>query len=210
MNHVFWAVCLVAVEVCATPQSDANPAGTPVQVGRIQGKVTDAVTDQGLRKSYVRLRGLDSATTDDEGSYVFENVKPGSYVIEAEHRGYIDGQFGEADEQTIQLAPGQLLKEINVKLTPQAVLSGRVVDEDGDPWTNATVNVFRSVWQRGGRRLQGFSGGECNDRGEFRVGMIPPGKYYLVAEPDSGWEMKNRGGGKLQSTREPTWRPNGL
>jgi hypothetical protein len=146
------------------------------------------------------------------GNFVFEDVKPGSYFLEAEHQGYIDGHFGEAGSEPVEikLAPGQTLSDIEVELTPQAVITGRVLNEDGDLWTHATVNMFRSKWSHGHRTIQGFSGGEVNDQGEFRIGQVPPGKYYLAAEPNSGWETRNRPSGKDVMSRQPTWYSNSL
>ena len=75
---------------------------------------------------------------------------------------------------------------------PPAAISGSVKDEDGDPWTHADINIFRSVWEAGKRQLQGFSSAEINDAGEFRAGHLPPGRYYLSAQPDAYWEKRNR------------------
>ena len=111
----------------------------------------------------------------------------------------------------IQLTPGQILSDITIKLTPQAVISGRIVDEDGDIWTHSQIGVFRSVFEHGRRRLQGFTGGAVNDQGEFRVGQLPPGRCYLSAEPDSRWELRNRPPSKATgSLRLPTWYPSSV
>jgi hypothetical protein len=174
--------------------------------------VIDALTNQGLRKAYLRLGGSFTAVTDDQGHFVFENGKPGSYVLEAEHQGYIDGHFGDAESEPVEikLVPGQTLSDIKVRLVPQAVITGRVVNEDGDLWSHAAVNMFRSIWSHGHRTIQGFSGEGVNDQGEFRIGQVPAGNYYLAAEPDSGWELRNRPNGKDVLTRQPTWYPNSL
>jgi hypothetical protein len=130
----------------AAPQSEITPSAAVRQNCAIKGSVIDAVTNRGLRKAYLILGGLYASVTDDQGNFVFENVKPGSYVLNAEHQGYIDGYFGEAGSEPIKikLTPGQTLSDIKIELTPQAVITGRVVNEDGDPWTHASVNMFRS------------------------------------------------------------------
>jgi hypothetical protein len=179
----------------------------------IRGKVSDVTTNEGLRKVYLRLIGKSgsyTAVTDDRAKFVFEAVEPGRYVLEAEHQGYIDGQFGDTDGRAVEikLGPAQSLWDINVRLTPQAVISGRVANEDGDLWTHAQVILYRSEWSHGHRTIRGFSGGDVNDQGEFRIGQIPPGKYYLAAVPDARWETINRPGGKEVLLRQPTWYPN--
>ncbi len=186
-----------------------DPQSAPdQQLCAIKGMVTDALTHQGLRKAYLRL-GEYPAVTDDRGAFTIENIKPGIYILTAEHPGYLDGEYGEADgaEVRLKLGPGQTLTDIDVKLTPQGVISGRVVDEDGEVWTHAQVNLLRSKRTRGQSKIEGFAGDSVNDQGEFRIGQIPPGKYYLSAEPDAGWEFRHQA---LSPQRQPTWYPSSL
>ena len=191
-------------------QSDTNQ-----RLCSIQGVVTDAATDNRLRKAFVRLRASPTgitypAVTDDTGDFVIKSVEPGSYILEAEHQGFIDSQYGDANGRATQLrlTPGEILSGINVRLTPQAVISGSVVDEDGDVWIHAQVSLNRVVLERGRKRLQGYSGGPVDDQGQFRIGQLPPGKYYLSAEPDIGWERSNRQAAKTLASRlQPTWYP---
>jgi Carboxypeptidase regulatory-like domain len=184
--------------------------------GSVKGTVTNAVTGERLRKSYVRLAPVSDlakarpAVTDEEGRFVFENVPPGNYSLEAEHQGLLDRKYGEdaGAPVEVRLAAGQNLSDLNIRLIPPAAVSGRVRDEDGDPWTHAHIDVFRLVWEDGKRRLQGFDNAEVNDEGEFRAGHLPPGRYYLSAVPDASWERRNRAASapRLQQT----WYPSSL
>jgi len=152
------------------------------------------------------------AVTDASGNFVLESVNPGTYRLEAEHQGFIDAHFGDGNGTSlaIRLTPGQTLTDINIKLMPQAIITGRIVDEDGEVWTHSQVSLFRSIWEHGRRRLQGFTSGNVND-GEFRIDKIPPGKYYLSAEPDAGWELRNRPRGKeAVLPRQITWYPSSV
>jgi len=192
----------------SAPQSESKQS-----LCAIKGTVTNAVTSEGLPKAFVRLVGKGGShptVTDSGGRFLVENIQPGTYTLEAERQGFIESRFGEAQGVRIEihLTPGQILAGLTIKLTPQAVISGRVVDEDGDIWTHSTVNLFRSSFEHGRRRLQGFIGGEVNDQGEFRLGQLPPGRYYLSAEPDAVWEARNRTPAKeAGSLRLATWYP---
>ena len=184
--------------------------------GSVKGTVTNAITGERLRKAYVRLAPVTDAAkvrpavTDDGGRFVFENVQPGNYLLEAEHQGLLDRKYGEdaGAPVEVRLAAGQNLFDLNIRLIPPAAISGRVRDEDGDPWTHAHIDVFRLVWEDGKRRLQGFDNAEVNDEGEFRAGHLPPGGYYLSAVPDASWERRNRAASapRLQQT----WYPSAL
>ena len=190
--------------VVAAPQSAPDQ-----QLCSIKGTVTDALTHQGLRKAYLSLGGRYASVTDDRGAFTFANIKPGTYVLTAEHTGYLDGEYGEADGVGVELKlePGQSLTDIDVKLMPQAVISGRVVDEDGEVWTHAFVNLRGSRRVRGQWKLEDFGSGQLNDQGEFRIGRIPPGKYYLSAQPEASWEARYQ---LPPPRRQPTWYPNSL
>jgi Carboxypeptidase regulatory-like domain len=182
--------------------------------GSIKGTVTNAVTGERVRKAYVRLESdagsIRPTVTDEEGRFVFENIQAGNYWLEAEHQGLIESKYGEDAGAPVELrlVAGQNLSDLNIKLLPPAAISGLVRDEDGDPWTHASVNVSRSVWKDGKRQLQGFATEEVNDAGEFRVGHLPPGRYYLSAEPEPNWETRNRLASEPRL--QETWYPSSL
>ena len=59
------------------------------QTGKIQGRVTDAATGEGLPGVNVRIEGTTQGTaTDLDGNYVIIGVRPGTYVIVASYIGF--------------------------------------------------------------------------------------------------------------------------
>jgi hypothetical protein len=71
---------------------------------------------------------------------------------------------------------------VEFRLVPQGAVSGKVVDEDGDPVGDAMVTASKYSYATGHRTLQAADTAQTNDRGEFRLAKLPPGRYYLVAE----------------------------
>jgi hypothetical protein len=63
------------------------------------------------------------------------------------------------------------------------VISGRLVDEYGDPMAGASVRVERVVFSKGRRRLvgAGSSSSLTNDLGRYRLFGLPPGRYLIGA-----------------------------
>jgi protocatechuate 3,4-dioxygenase beta subunit len=182
----------------------------------ISGSVIDAVSGEPLRKAYVRLTPAPATgkirptVTDAKGRFLFEDVRPGSYSLEAEHQGFLDSSYGDEAGVPLELTVGadQDLSGLEIKLMPPAAISGRVINEDGDLWTHAVVSVFRSKWEHGKRHLEGFSSADTDDKGEFYAGHLPPGRYYLLAEPDAYWEARNRA--TIEPRLQPTWYPSSL
>jgi hypothetical protein len=79
---------------------------------------------------------------------------------------------------------------------PQAVIGGKVEDEDGFPVERATVRALRYYIVEGKRALgSAVMPGQTNDLGEFRVAGLSPGRYYLCVSPGSAaiWDSRFSG-----------------
>ncbi|MGH9646182.1 MAG: carboxypeptidase regulatory-like domain-containing protein, partial [Bryobacteraceae bacterium] len=159
-----------------------------------------------LRKAYVGLEDKESnsAVTDDKGRFAIEKIEPAGYTIEAERPGFLRNVV------RLNLVPGQTLSDVAIALTPEASIAGRVLDDDGDLWNHANVNLYRSVRKQGRRQLEYQAGGDVDDRGEFRIADLQPGKYYLVAAPDNAWQSKFRSVRSDGLLLQPTWYPGSL
>jgi uncharacterized surface anchored protein len=184
-------------------------AACPAQdLASVEGIVTNAVTGERLRKAYVRLHPASGsarpATTDEQGQFLFENLKPGTYKLNAEHVGFLESQLADAAGTAVELhLAASETANVDVELTPQGAISGRV-DADGDAWLHASVALYRSIFRQGKRRLDLVQSGDLlDDQGRFRVGALPPGTYYIKGEPQVDWEINNR----LASEEhlQPTW-----
>jgi hypothetical protein len=198
-------VHVLAASAYGLPQQTAPaPQGAPRDVAHakpgtatIRGRVVAADSGQPLRKAQVRLGSIDMGrgpgrfenqltTTDAEGRYEFGKLTAGRYRLSVVKGGYVSLEYGQrrpADSgKPIELVDEQLVEKIDFALPRGAVITGRVVDENGEP----TVNVFVAPMHyrfddRGRRRLSSASGVTTNDLGEFRIFALPPGEYYLSA-----------------------------
>jgi hypothetical protein len=90
---------------------------------------------------------------------------------------------------TLTLEKGQHLKDLSLQMTPQAVITGRIVDENNEPIVSAHVRTLRYGYQMGRRQLTQAGGASTNDLGEYRIYGLAPGRVYLAAR-DRGneWE----------------------
>ena len=114
-----------------------------------------------------------------------KDIDPGKYRLSVTRTGFVQGEYGARAPQrpgtTLTLASGQHLQDVNFRLTPHAVIIGRVVDEDGEPVANAQVQAMRYRFTQGKKQLQPFGFGSTNDLGEYRMFGLAPGRYYLSA-----------------------------
>lgn len=65
----------------------AAPPTPPPGLANLYGKVTDAVTGDPISGVLVSLNGLE-VYTDAGGNYIFEDLDPGSYVLQFSKEGY--------------------------------------------------------------------------------------------------------------------------
>lgn len=201
---------LIPAQVVVTtqaPQLRPPPSNTPPeQKCVVGGRVTNLLTGESLKKATIHLTrsvsgsmSMDTvefgdsasasqgymATSGADGSFRIEGIEPGDYTLSGERGGYLRIEYGAKGPTqsgiVATLRPGQQLTDINLRLNPQAVITGKVLDEDGDPVSNAAVYVLRRTWQRGKRRLLPQGGANVNDLGEFRIADLSPGKYYICA-----------------------------
>ncbi len=82
----------------------------------------------------------------------------------------------------IKLGPGQQMKDLVIKLTPQGMIYGRVIDEDGEPLPNLAVQALRWVFLNGKRQLQPNSNLTSSADGTFVIGSLRQGRYVLCAQ----------------------------
>jgi hypothetical protein len=70
--------------------------------------------------------------TDERGKFVYDNVVPGRYRLFASRNGYLREDYGAKlpnhPGTLFQIRQDQKLSDIVLRLTAQAVISGKVVD----------------------------------------------------------------------------------
>ena len=153
------------------------------------------LTGQAVRKATVRLQqaGMSpserpvaySETSDDAGKFVIDDLPPGSYTLSAARTGFVTGNYGARSAAspgaTITLTEGGALKDLEIKLTPQGIVAGRVTDQDGEPVARAQLTLYRSTYARGRKQMRMASQGQTNSQGRYSLGNLTPGSYYLSA-----------------------------
>ncbi len=80
---------------------------------------------------------LPDAGTDDAGAFAFHDLKPGQYQLGVERRDY-------PAWKTITVSPSENPDPVQIELIPGAIVSGRILDEDGDPLNGCGVQARRA------------------------------------------------------------------
>jgi protocatechuate 3,4-dioxygenase beta subunit len=135
-----------------------------------EGVVIDALTGAPLPGAYVSVvNGMTPAVTrtDAAGHFSIEGTP-----LQIARTGYVDAT-------NVQPAKGH---ETTIRLAPAAAIAGKLEDQDGFPVAGAQVDVMQYRDIDGERRLYPANMTrqiKSNDLGEYRIGGLPAGKYYL-------------------------------
>ena len=158
----------------------------------IHGRVIEAKTGQPIRKVIVQVYGgagqsfkSHTATTSADGTFSIDDISPGRYAVSLQHPGFVQKTAGPA-QRSFTLQPGQSTTMLTFKMEAAGVISGKIVDSDGDPMAAVTVNASLpgSMPQTG---MAGSYGSVMtNDLGEYRISDLRPGKYLISALPTQG------------------------
>ena len=120
---------------------------------------------------------------DGEGRFVFRSLVQGNYSMSARAPGYVFGSFGQrrpnGPSRQIALEDDQKMMDATVRLWKFASITGRIVDEAGEPAVGLNVNLVRVTTVAGRRRLAGAGTGTTDDRGMYRISSVTPGTYLV-------------------------------
>ncbi len=184
----------------------------------VEGVAVNARTGEALAGVHVRFAagGIDGisaiygALSDKSGHFSIGAMQPGTYFCQSELPGFVySPSASETSAARLVLKPGEKVSGYKLEMSPEAILSGRVVDEYGDPVANVPMQV--SAVRPEDQRISVVFGGQgyrTDDRGEFRI-VTAPGKFYLKAEPFSGSteEPEIRTDGTADAVYGPTFYP---
>jgi len=157
-----------------------------------------------LRKAEVRLTmngqpvTAYATTTAPDGSFVFENIPPGTYLLSTNCNGYVRPRV-----KRVLVEAGRKPELVEVKMAAQAVITGHVVDEDGDPVPEAQVQVMTVNERRGGMMMLPTGNGMTNDLGEFRIAGLAKGQYIVsvtTGQSHEGGSVTRAGGEQAYPT----------
>jgi protocatechuate 3,4-dioxygenase beta subunit len=126
-----------------------------------------------------------STNTDEKGHFEFADLAPGTYYLRAAHTGMVMKGTQSRSTQLIRLQAGQS-QNLSLIMLPGGAITGRVINEEGEPMQNVSVAALRYVYTIGGRRLADAKSATSDDKGEYRLFDLKPGSYLLMADATRG------------------------
>jgi protocatechuate 3,4-dioxygenase beta subunit len=156
----------------------------PSEKFTLSGTVVDSATGEGISRALVQIYALQRRTTfsDDNGRFQFEGVPRGSYAVTAQRPGYFSEQ--ELSHSGVHPADaGPDSTPVIVKLTPEAIISGKVSSTTGMPLEHVPLSLSYIDIREGRRHWETKGSVVTDEDGQYRLASLRPGTYYLSAGP---------------------------
>jgi carboxypeptidase family protein len=167
----------------------------------LQGRVVKWGTTDPIAKASVELWRLAAGvaapyvtTSAADGTFVFAAIPPGQYRIVATRPGYLAAEYGQrwpnGAGTPLTIPAGQAVSNVPIPMLLTAAVSGRVRDASGQPIGSVEVEALRATYRDGRRELTKVDTAVTDDRGEYRLFWLAPGRYYFSARhPDIGGSL---------------------
>lgn len=167
-----------------------DPAGT----GAIAGTLVGADSGRAIRRARITLSSTQPsivkvATTDDQGRFAFDRLPAAQYTLNASKAGYLDVSYGQRQLGSgrpgtpIRLEADQRVDRVKLSMPRGGVITGRVLDEAGEPAFGTPVRAMRYIYRSGDRVLAQAGTATTDDRGIYRIAALVPGEYVVAAVP---------------------------
>jgi hypothetical protein len=160
----------------APPASDAAPAS-------LAGIVTNSVTGEPVARVHVAMRitvGAElkryGAQTDAEGKFSIRQLPPSDYTLTADRAGFVmPADAAGVRSMSLTLLAGAKKDDLKLALIPGGSITGRVLDEDGEPVLAVSVSA-----EIAGETLARVT---ADETGRYRMDQLRPAKYRIHVVP---------------------------
>ncbi|MDQ2776912.1 MAG: carboxypeptidase-like regulatory domain-containing protein [Acidobacteriota bacterium] len=145
----------------------------------VTGTVVNASTGEPLRRALVTLDGQNAAFTDTAGNFSMDNVPDGRYSVRCQKPGFFAPNEQGGNWANQQVTVSAAAQPVTLKLVPAASIVGRVVDGQGQPIENATVQMSSNIIVNGFRRSMLSNSVNTDEDGNYEIENVQPGTYRL-------------------------------
>jgi len=205
MSALLKIVFILTFTAAVTTAAQSNTTKSSIS-GSVQ-EIGNAAPLAGVQVSV--SPGGKSAHTDKAGRYEIKDLAPGTYRVTA-YSIQARGQ-GPHGAKVVQLNSGQDLT-VDFRLTTKASISGRVLDNSGEPSPGVQVFLIAREYRLGALRYVYAGISETDDRGQYALTNVEPGTGYFIEAVKRNRNLSPISDAPLDSKLRkkavvPTWYP---
>jgi hypothetical protein len=197
-RFLFLFIILGVMPAPGMAQTPSKPADPPLTApsASISGRVTLDGKPVANRMVWIEISSFFFAdymkvTTDAEGRFTFRRLFGGTFNLFVGFEGFHQNRetvLGGA--HSVRIADGETVKDIELRLRPGGIITGRITDKEDRPVVTQRLKLFR-LTKNAGMNLEkwdDFSEGYFDfkskeiwtDReGVYRISGLPPGRYIV-------------------------------
>jgi Carboxypeptidase regulatory-like domain len=166
----------------------------------VTGMVLNSVTNEPVPRALVSMSSPQRfALTGFDGKFRFDRISAGLINVTVQKPGFFsEEQLRHSQYKLIKV--GADIEQLLLKLTPEAIITGRVEDASGESIEGATVEATFIHIVNGRRQKEKRGGSNTDENGEFRIANLMPGSYYVSVQasyqrpPQSGRNQNSEEG----------------
>ena len=185
LNFVLILVCILTP--FSTPARSGSQALAAESKFKIAGTVVNSVTGAPLGKARITLMdtanraNMLSVITGDDGHFTFHSLYRAKYSLQGAKRGFIPAAYEQHEQFSTAIVTGPDFNTENLvfRLTPLAFLSGKVIDESGEPVRKARVWLYAENHRGGMKRIERRGADLTDDEGYYEFSALAPGNYFV-------------------------------
>jgi len=184
------ALCLAAAIGSAIAQTaNVGQSEDSGKAYRIAGTVVSKTDGHPLDRARVTVRDVknsqkfQSLITSEDGKFEFRGLPAGKYSVGGAKPGFISAAYDQHEQYSTAIVTGAGLdtESLLLKLAPDAVITGKVLDEAGQPVRRATVTLYFDTHQDGVERIYAGPRTQTDDLGTYEITPLIPRTYFLSA-----------------------------
>jgi len=181
----------------------STPPSAKAALASMHGVVIDAASNLPVNGAVVELTGVKGGqvlsytdVTGKDGKFELLELQPGSgYQLVASDLGnYRTGAFGQHTPNDpwnpLTLTANQNMTNVRMVLTPISSITGKVTDTAGKGVGKAQIFALRATYSAGRRILQLAKQSQTSDNGEYFIGGLESGQYYVRTMPPNREEFR--------------------
>ncbi len=194
----------------------SSPASQPAAgVSRIAGTVVNAVSGSPLAQTRVSIQDARNqqntqwTITSDDGRFEFGQLPPGKYGVRGAKRGFIAAGYEQHEQFSTAIVTGVGLdtEHLVLRLAPVATLSGKVLNEAGEPEQGAMVWLYIKDRSSGVDRIQRIQAESTDDQGTYEFWPLNAGTYFLAAKASPWYALHPRSFGQNRANTASAFDP---
>jgi hypothetical protein len=184
------------------------------QEAQVDGLAVDLATGEPLAGVQVRVFSIPGDTesraygalSDRAGRFSIGRMQAGTYVCLGEKGGYVAMRKNANSFPNVTIKAGEHKTALELELMPRSILSGRVLDENGDAMQNINVQATPLSPDAPAALILAGDGALTDDRGEYRL-LVGPGRFRVQATFYGMVRGETRTDGTAPVSYTPTYYP---